>query len=103
MKKVVLLTLLSTAALFSRASAEPINVQIDRSVQKYNLGLSGFGAGKGAEGSVNNVRTTVVDDLKFSRLFNLVESGPFVKNRKDASQWASIGSEVVLGGDVRRR
>jgi TolB protein len=80
-------------------SAAPIDVKIERS-GKSNLGLSTLQPGsRGVEASIiQSVQETLSADLKFSRLFNLVENGPTVKTRNDVEAWAQLGSEFVFGG-----
>lgn len=85
--------------------AAPIDIRLDRSAAKFNVGISPFVAGdrRTDESVVKAVRSVVIDDLNFSGLFNLVESGPVVKGRNDVADWQSIGSDSVLSGSVRVR
>lgn len=82
-----------------------VDIQLDRSRDKFNLGLSDLVAeGQGlATGTSEAVTATIGGDLRFSALFNLVEKGPIVRKRNDALEWKKLGPDVVVSGGVRRR
>lgn len=98
---VLALTLLISSGIPLNA-ADPIQVQIDRSVEKFRLGLSKFDARSRhlSNAIVDEFHRTLARDLKFSRLFEIVSQGPQVTNRSDVSQWITLGSQGVLGGDL---
>lgn len=83
----------------------PVDIKIDRSRDRYNLGLADFYlSGKSVATAVpKNATAVVAGDLKFSTLFNLVENGPEVKDRADATQWKPLGSDAVVTASVRSR
>ncbi|MBV9080494.1 MAG: PD40 domain-containing protein, partial [Elusimicrobia bacterium] len=94
------------AALFASTAfaADPVELKLDRSRDKFNLGLADFAGASGvAEVVPQTVNSVIGGDLKFSNLFNLVEKGPAVHNRNDAPAWKKIGSDVVVAGDVRKK
>lgn len=89
------------AAALIRATplaADPISVDITRMAGKYNLGIAPFTTGDRAVGDrvVSLAESTIAGDLRFSRLFNLVDKGPVVSKRGDAAEWSRLGSEIVL-------
>lgn len=86
-------------------AADSINVQIDRAQSKFNLGIAEFSPDdkKTDSGVVQMVESTVIGDLLFSKIFNLVENGPKVTRKNDAVEWAKLGSEMVAVATVRAR
>lgn len=82
--------------------ADPVDVQIDRSASRYNLGVSPFETDKNPA-TTTEFRETLIDDLTFSRLFNLVTDGPVIRKGKDAVAWKPLGPETVLAGEGRVR
>jgi len=101
-KKAKFLSTLIAIGLFISPliAAGPVQVQIERTAERFNLGISAFFV-EGREtpdDAGSKFRQVVKDDLDFSKLFNLVLDGPVVKKGPDAVQWAKIGSDVVLTG-----
>lgn len=82
--------------------AAPIDVQIDRFAQKHDLGLSRFVTSDTDASLLSEFQATLAQDLKFCRVFNLIENGPLVKGRADVPAWASLGATQVLAGTFRR-
>ncbi len=80
--------------------ADPIQVQVERVADRFNLGISGFFVeGRETPDSAGRqFQETVKDDLTFSKLFNLVLDGPVVKKAAEAVAWSKLGSDVVLTG-----
>lgn len=101
MKKFVVAFLLLTGS--SALLADPIDVQINRTAQKYNIGLSPFVASDADAPLQEDFISVVTRDLKFTRLFNVVEKGPMIKGRADVQAWGQLGIENVLGGIFRRQ
>jgi TolB protein len=85
--------------------ADPIDVQIDRTRERFNLGFSDFVADdKVIDASiVGNYRTVISQDLEFSKLFNLLQKGPTVRSKSDALDWSKLGSDMVLWATLRAR
>ncbi len=83
--------------------AAPIDVQVDRFAQKFNLGLSAFVASDADTSHQEEFQAALIRDLKFSRMFNLVEKGPLVKGRADIQGWSTLGIDNVLAGIFRRQ
>lgn len=101
MKKFLSVCLLGIS--LAHAADSPVQLQIERSAQKANIGLSDF-TGKNTEiPFLSGLKQVINDDLVFSTLFNVVSTGPQIKRRSDAAEWAAIGSEVVLGGEIRSK
>ncbi len=98
---VTVLALVSSAVF----AADPIDVQIDRAREKFNLGFSDFVSSDKNVSSdqVNAYQSVIFADLDFSRLFNIVRNGPLVKSKGDALEWAKLGSDIVLSASVRGR
>lgn len=84
-------------------AADPIDVQIDRARQKFNLGVSDFVGEKVEETHLKSYQSVISSDLDFTMLFNLVRNGPMVKSKNDALKWATLGSDMVLSATVRPR
>lgn len=108
--KRVLLSLAVAASLiippsFQPADAAEVDITLDRTRDRFNVGLSDFlPDGRGvAAGLPDAITSTIAGDLKFSAMFNLVENGPTVRNRNDAMSWKKLGSDVVVSGEVRMR
>jgi TolB protein len=93
------------SAAFSVWSADPIDVKIDRSADRFNLGISDFFPEDRSldDGFLKSLKGTVVQDLAFSKLFNLIKDGPLVRKKNEAFAWGKIGSDVVLTAGVRRK
>ena len=89
----------------SGAWAAPIDVEIERTRDRFNLGISEFVPGNRSTDRdlAQAVRSTTLGDLRFSDLFNLVDEGPVVRRRSDATEWGRFGSDVVMGAEVERR
>lgn len=85
---------MSTGFIFS----DPVDIEIKRTADRYNLGVAPFFVSGRATPSKmgSDLREIVSADLAFSKLFNLVTEGPAVEKGRDAVQWKSIGSEIVL-------
>lgn len=99
------LVLAGFVGLSSFLHADPIDIQLDRSRDRFNLGVSDFFSDdKVVDPSlVSAHQTVVVADLDFSKLFNLLQKGPTVRRKGDALEWAQLGSDVVLSASLRGR
>ena len=86
---------------FTRAFATDIYLQLQRG-QKVTLALPEFNPKDPAsEGMSRDLRNTVKDDLLFTRLFNLVESGPAAGLGKiDFQLWGQAGADLLITGAV---
>ncbi len=102
MRKILLSTLFIGAAFAVFIKAAPIDVQIDRFAKKHDLGLSAFIASGSDNGIGQDFQETLARDLKFSRVFNVIEKGPVVKGRADVTAWAPLGAISVLAGNFKR-
>jgi TolB protein len=105
-KRALAAAVLAASLIIPSAPAQAaVDISLDRSRDRFNLGLSDFMAdGSGlAAGTPDTVTSTIAGDLKFSVLFNLVEKGPLVRKRNDALGWKKLGSDVVVSGEVRKR
>lgn len=102
MKKLFFGTLLLGAVIPVLIKASPIDVQIDRFAQKYDLGLSAFVTTDSDAGISADFQEALSRDLKFCKVFNLIEKGPLVKGRADVTAWAPLGATQVLAGTFRR-
>ena len=101
MRSRLLLAALSLALASSAFAENTADITLNRTRDKYNLGLSDFYGERGVATSVpQNAGAVVSGDLKFSNLFNLVEHGPLVRSKKDAGQWKPLGSDVVVSAAV---
>ncbi len=100
-----LVTALAAVIAVGPAFADPVDLKLDRTRDKFNLGVADFyAADKSVATSVpQNATAVVAGDMKFSTLFNLVEHGPNVQNRNEALQWKPLGSDVVVSGSVKAR
>lgn len=107
MKRLLLAAAVAAAWLVPGVArgADPVEIQLNRSRDKFNLGLADIQVDGGglATGTPDTVTATISGDLKFSNLFNLVEKGPPVRDRNDALGWKKLGSDVCAWGSVRRR
>lgn len=105
MKKLITLFLLGGLPFAVAAWGAPVDIQLDRTQDKFNLGLSDFLPDDRKTDSfvIQSIEGVVSQDLQFSNLFNLVESGPKVERRSDAAKWAALGSNVVMAASVRSR
>lgn len=100
LRRLLVLPLLLTA--WSAVSAAPIDIQIDRSKEKFNLGLANFTAGdKKVDASLLSAHQSVIQaDLDFPKIFNLLTSGPAVVKKNDALAWSKLGSDVVMSAVI---
>jgi TolB protein len=82
--------------------ADAIDVQIDRSRQKFNLGFSNFAAENSAvdAATLQSYESVVKADLQFSQLFNLIGGSTVARRKEDALTWAPLGAEVVLWATI---
>lgn len=105
MRPRILAAAMAVAFVAAPLLAEPVDIKLNRSRDRFNLGLSDFyAADKSVATAVpQNATAVVAGDLKFSTLFNLVEKGPDVKSRNDASQWKPLGSDVVVSASIRAK
>lgn len=103
MKRLLLAAFFSAAA--SLAPAQPIDVRIDRTSDRFNLGLSEFvpQSRQLSDDVAKRLHGTLARDFQFSRIFNLVDGGPRVAERSDAANWAQFGTQAVLAGEIRPR
>lgn len=102
MKRLLLAVLVAAAS--SVHAADPVDVRIERTRDRFNLGVSEFVPRRTTSAeSLDRLHATVAGDLRFSELFNLVDQGPVVRKRSDATAWASVGSDVVLGAELSVR
>jgi TolB protein len=79
--------------------ADGVDLQIDRSADRFNVGLPPFSAASAP--IAKDFRQIIIDDLNFSSLFNLVLEGPAVERAKDVQGWVKIGPQSVFGADLR--
>ena len=106
MKRAILASALAVIlwAPSSARAADQVDITLDRSKDKFNLGLSDLVSdGQGiASGTPDTVTSTIAGDMKFSSLFNLIEKGPLVRDRNNALEWKKLGSDVVASGVIRK-
>jgi hypothetical protein len=93
-----------TAVLPAMVAAAPIDIYIDRSSGRANLGFSEFvpDSRNTPAATVETFQETVEKNLEFTQLFNLIKHGPVVKRRQDSAGWLALGTDVVLGASVER-
>ena len=73
-------------------------MELALSGRKFGLGLPDFGkAPADLPASLpGDLRNICKADLLFSRLFNIIESGPVVNGEEGARKWAELGADVVV-------
>jgi TolB protein len=85
--------------------ADPIDVQIDRSRQKFNLGFSKFAPESSAvdAATVDSYESVVHSDLDFSQLFNFIGGNTVARQKNDVLSWGPLGAELVLWATIDGR
>ncbi len=85
--------------------ADPIDVQIDRSRQKFNLGFSEFAPENASVdvATLKSYESVVRSDLEFSQLFNLIGGSTVARKKNDVLNWGPLGAELVLWTTVSGR
>lgn len=76
-------------------AADPVTIQLDRSSERFGLGLAPLNLESGDAALARFHSDTLRQDLSFSNYFNLVSDGPAVKAPTDAARWAKLGPSVV--------
>ncbi|MCG3205982.1 MAG: Protein TolB [Elusimicrobia bacterium] len=100
-----LCVLVLSSFFVSSSQANPVDVQLDRSIQLFNLGVSNISSAdkKGDAALISSFQSPLTQDLDFSKLFNLIQNGPVVKGKSEVLEWAKLGSDMVLSGSIRGR
>ncbi len=87
------------------SAADPIDIEIQRTAGRFNLGVAAFNPQDKStdQKRMNELRDVIIADLTFSKNFNLVTEGPGVVKNKDVVAWGKIGSDSVLAAHVKIR